>query len=156
MRWPSLPDATCGHTARRSRRIWPHGQGSRSPMRGAPGVTSAHYAVPSSGCPPTPSPRRPAVRLLPAFDGLWLGYRDRDFLLPVQYRSRVYPGGGVIRPTILLDNHPVGTWTRRTRAHAIDVVVDFFEDPPAEALEELHVVAADLGHFLGQTVRLVS
>ena len=101
-------------------------------------------------------PPDPVVRLLPAFDGLWLGYRDRDILLPAQYRARVYPGGGVIRPSVLLDGQAAGTWTRRTHAQSTDVVLDCFDDPGTTALEQLRAVATDLGRFLGQSVRLVT
>jgi Winged helix DNA-binding domain len=94
------------------------------------------------------------MRLLPAFDGLWLGYRDRDILLPPEYRRRVYPGGGVIRPSVLLDGQAAGTWTRRTHAQSMDLVLDFFDDRGAQVHAELREVAADLGRFLGQSVRL--
>jgi hypothetical protein len=97
-----------------------------------------------------------AVRLLPAFDGLWLGYRERDLLLPGSSRGRVYPGGGVIRPAILIDGEPVGTWTRRKRGQAVDVALDPFENhSAAHVREQLRPVATDLGRFLGQPVNLV-
>ena len=96
------------------------------------------------------------MRLLPAFDGLWLGgYGDRDTMLPPQFRSRVYPGGGVIRPSVMVDGQAAGTWTRRTRGQTLDVVVDLFDDAGAEALNSLRAAATDLGRFLGQPVRLV-
>lgn len=96
------------------------------------------------------------ARLLPAFDGLWLGYRDRDILLPPRYRPRVYPGGGVIRPSVLLDRQAAGTWTRRRRGQAMDVVLDLFDPASsAAALGPLRAAAADLERFLGQPVRLV-
>ena len=98
----------------------------------------------------------PVVRLLPAFDGLWLGgYGDRDTMLPPQFRSRVYPGGGVIRPSVLLHSQAAGTWTRRKHGQTLEVVVDLFDDAGAEVLGSLRTAAADLGRFLGQTVRLV-
>jgi Winged helix DNA-binding domain len=98
----------------------------------------------------------PVVRLLPAFDGLWLGwYGDRDTMLPPQFRSRVYPGGGVIRPSVMVDGQAAGTWTRRTRGQTLDVVVDLFDDAGAEALNSLRAAATDLGRFLRQPVRLV-
>jgi hypothetical protein len=36
----------------------------------------------------------------------------------------------------------------------MDLVVDLFDDDGKTVPEQLHAVAADLGRFLGQTVRL--
>jgi hypothetical protein len=97
-----------------------------------------------------------AVRLLPAFDGWWLGYRDRDLLLPPVYRQRVYPGGGLIRPSVLVDTQPVGTWTRKTSRQGIDVLVSPFDPLSATVLDSLRAEVDDLGRFLGRPAHLVT
>jgi hypothetical protein len=91
----------------------------------------------------------PGVRLLPAFDGLWLGYRERDLLLPREHARRLYPGGGLIRPSALLDGRPVGTWTKRSRGPHLDVVADLWQALAPAALEALDLAAQDMGRFLG-------
>jgi Winged helix DNA-binding domain len=53
------------------------------------------------------------VRLLPSFDGLWVGYHDHHVFLTREYRPRVFPGGGIIRPLVFANSQIVGTWTRR-------------------------------------------
>jgi hypothetical protein len=95
------------------------------------------------------------VRLLPAFDGWWLGYRDRDLLLPAARRQHIYAGGGLIRPSVLSGAQPIGTWTRKTTRQSIDVLID-----PCEPLSEtvrgrIRVEVEDLGRFLGRPSRLV-
>ncbi len=53
------------------------------------------------------------LRLLPAFDELLLGWRDRSPTVPPEYARHVHPGGGILRPIVLEDGIAVGTWTRR-------------------------------------------
>ena len=65
---------------------------------------------------PAPAPEEhdsPDVRLLPAYDGYLLGYRNRDLSVPIPYQRQVWPGGGLIRPVVLADGLAVGTWAGR-------------------------------------------
>ena len=52
----------------------------------------------------------PKVRLLPAFDGLLLAHRDRSLTVGPAHAKEVLPGGGVLRPTALVDGGVEGTW----------------------------------------------
>jgi hypothetical protein len=58
------------------------------------------------GLEPAPA----AVRLLPAFDNLFLGHRDRALTVTPDHARDVMPGGGIIRPTVLADGRAAGTW----------------------------------------------
>ncbi|MGK5636829.1 winged helix DNA-binding domain-containing protein [Streptomyces sp. URMC 126] len=62
------------------------------------------------------------VRLLPAYDNYLVGYRRRDLSVPAEHEHRVWPGGGVIRPTVVVDGLAVGTWSggRRGSAPVVD------------------------------------
>jgi winged helix DNA-binding protein len=53
------------------------------------------------------------TRLLPAFDELLLGWRDRSPTVPPEHARAVHPGGGILRAVILEDGVAVGTWTQR-------------------------------------------
>jgi hypothetical protein len=86
-----------------------------------PGATADDLAywsgLPLRDCRP---PVAPAIedgpvpmRLLPAFDELLLGWRDRSPTVPPQYARHVHPGGGILRAVVLEDGVAVGTWTRR-------------------------------------------
>jgi hypothetical protein len=88
-------------------------------------------------------------RLLPAYDSIWLGYRDRGFLLPAEHTRRVFPGGGLIRPSVLVDGRVVGTWTRATRGGAVEVTVDTWG--PSRGIDDL---VTDLARFVGRPARL--
>jgi hypothetical protein len=67
--------------------------------------------------PPAPSTIKdgPVPRvLLPAFDELLLGWRDRTPTVPRQHAKAVHPGGGILRPVILENGVAIGTWTHAT------------------------------------------
>jgi hypothetical protein len=65
------------------------------------------------GKPRTAVPARAGVtRLLPAFDTYLLGYRSRDFCVATEHARKVWPGGGIVRPTVVVDGRAVGTWRR--------------------------------------------
>ena len=56
------------------------------------------------------------VHLLPGFDELILGYRDRTATLPADVAHDIVPGGnGIFRPTVVSGGHVVGTWTHSGR-----------------------------------------
>jgi hypothetical protein len=75
---------------------------------------------PAPGTPVDAGPVPP--RLLPAFDELLLGWRDRSPTVPPEHAHRVHPGGGIIRAVVLEDGVAVGTWTRPRG----EVVIDRF------------------------------
>lgn len=55
--------------------------------------------------------QRSEVVLVPAFDEVLLGYRDRALLATADVLAAVVPGGnGVFRPLVLVDGAAVGTW----------------------------------------------
>lgn len=107
------------------------------PLRDArSGWSSVRATEPSD----EPAPEPPDVRLLPAFDTYLLGYRTRDFLVPPEHARRVWPGGGIVRPTVIADGRALGTWRRRgTR-----VEIEPFPGLEIEAREEI----ADVRRFL--------
>jgi hypothetical protein len=101
----------------------------------------------------TPAPR-PTVRLLPAFDPCLLGYRSRDWTLPTKYAWRVFPGGGLLRPALLVDGRVRGTWKIQQRRQTIEVLVEAFERLSIDAGRALKEEAEEIGHFLGAETRL--
>ncbi|WP_317440710.1 winged helix DNA-binding domain-containing protein [Streptomyces collinus] len=69
------------------------------------------------GRPPGP----PDVRMLPAYDNYLLGYRSREACVPAAHEADVWPGGGVIRPTVIADGLTVATWSRRDAGRSLTV-----------------------------------
>jgi len=65
-----------------------------------------------------------AVRLVGGFDAYLLGYRRREFAVDRRHSALVHPGGGIIRPLVLVDGRVHGSWrSRGGRVH-----VDLFDD----------------------------
>jgi hypothetical protein len=96
-----------------------------------------------------PPPPDPCVRLLPAFDPYLLGYRDRGFILPAEHSRRIHPGGGVIRPALLVNGSVIGTWRSQPERGGLRVEVSPFAPLTAEVQARLADETADVGRFLG-------
>ncbi len=89
------------------------------------------------------------VKLLPAFDTVLLGYRSRDWFLPAQFAERVLPGGGMLRPTVLVDGWIAGTWKSKKVKHVLQITVEPFAELTDEARTGLATEVEDIGRFLG-------
>jgi hypothetical protein len=101
-------------------------------------------------------PRRRIVRLLPAWDTYLMGYRDREFLAqPARWR-RIMPGGGILRPSVVVDGVAAGTWRLRRSGSAMRVEVEPFADLDPAAAEAIAAEAVDIGRFEGRPVTLVT
>jgi hypothetical protein len=73
----------------------------------------------SGGLMEVDAPRQTA-HLLPGFDELMLGYKDRGASLSPRYAGRVVPGGnGMFLSTLVLDGQVRGTWRRSPRTRSI-------------------------------------
>jgi hypothetical protein len=59
-------------------------------------------------------------RLLPAFDPLIMGWKERSFVIPSELKARVMPGGGMFRAVVLVDGRVAGTWSRAGGRVALD------------------------------------
>ena len=81
-------------------------------------------------------PALPDVRLLPAFDGILLGHRDRALVVRPEHARDVLPGGGILRPTVLADGLVEGTW--RFERGTPDVTP--FDPPGPDAAAEIEDV----------------
>lgn len=69
-------------------------------------------------------------------------------VVPETYADRVYPGGGVIRPTVVVDGLAAGTWTiDRSRKPAV-VRVEPFEALETTVETEIEVETSDIDRFL--------
>jgi hypothetical protein len=87
------------------------------------------------------------VRLLPSYDPYLLGYRGRDLTVPQRYAKRVHPGGGVLRPTLIVDGCAAGTWKLKRGGAGLVVTVEPFEDLGVQVTAALEDEAQDLGRF---------
>lgn len=90
-----------------------------------------------------------ALHLLPGFDEMVLGYRDRTEIVPEEHHPALAPGNnGVFRRTILHGGTIVGTWKRGGRAGRRALEASPFTALDAAVMtqaEELHAAFPHLG-----------
>lgn len=101
-----------------------------------------------------PAPTAPIVRLLPRFDTSLVGYRSHDWMVEPQYEERIYPGGGWLRETVLVDGAAVATWMTTAYANYTKIIVDPFEPLPDYVRPGLEAEVADIGRFLNVATKL--
>jgi hypothetical protein len=92
-----------------------------------------------------PPPRRLPPRLLPAFDPYLLGWRDRSFAVLAAHARSVHPGGGMLRPVVLVGGAAAGTWTLRAGRAQLTP----FAPPSARTAAALRREAAAVERFAG-------
>ena len=81
---------------------------------------------------------------MPTFDTYLLGYRGRDLAVPAEHARSVWPGGGIVRATVLVNGLASGTWRLRRRGsgYALDV-------EPFGREVDVRAEADDVRRFLG-------
>jgi hypothetical protein len=79
-------------------------------------------------------PPAPSALLLAAFDTTMLGYRTREPLVAARDDRHILPGGGMLRPAVLVDGLAAGTWGLAAAGRRRTVTIDWF-GPPAESAE---------------------
>jgi hypothetical protein len=92
-------------------------------------------------------PRGRIVRLLPAWDNYLMGHRDRDFIAGPDRWPTVMPGGGLIRPTIIVDGAAVGTWGMRRKGGTVEVELNPFGRLDAQATAAIEEEISDIERF---------
>ena len=96
------------------------------------------------------------VRLLPAWDTYLMGYRDRAFLADADDWRTIMPGGGILRPTVLVDGAAVGIWRLRRARGALHVELEPFTELDAATLDAVEREVHDIARFEGASAgRLV-
>jgi hypothetical protein len=97
--------------------------------------------------------RPAAVRLLPAFDPLLLGWRDRRPILDPAHARRVNAGGGMLRPVVLVDGTVAATWSLERVSGGRRARIDPLRDLAA-ARRGIEGELRAIGTFLGEPVAL--
>jgi hypothetical protein len=92
---------------------------------------------------------RPIVRLLPSFDGYLLGYRRRNLIAAPKAARSIQPGGGIMRPVLLVDGCAAGTWHLQLRGGNAQIEVSPFRQPNAAVRGGIADELDRLGCFLG-------
>jgi Winged helix DNA-binding domain len=93
--------------------------------------------------------KRPPVRLLPYFDSFLLGHKERQHLVALRDKKRVYRAQGWIAPVVLVDGRAVGVWAHNREGNRLRVRVRKFTAISRRLTTGIWGEARDLGRFLG-------
>lgn len=85
--------------------------------------------------------------MLPAFDSLLLGYRERALIVPHRHERKVHPGGGIIRPTVLVGGQAAGVWGARRSRIGLKITIRPFTKLTGRQRNQVEKLAQDLGRF---------
>jgi hypothetical protein len=92
----------------------------------------------------------PRAHLLPGFDEIMLGYKDRSAMLAPRYAGRIVPGGnGMFLSTLVLDGQVRGTWRRSARAKGVVLDASPFGRLTAPQKKAFDAPRERYAHFLG-------
>lgn len=69
------------------------------------------------------------VHYLPAFDELFVSYKDRKEILALEHLKKVIVSNGVFKPTIFKDGEIIGIWNRIVRKSGVTAESSFFKKP---------------------------
>jgi len=96
-------------------------------------------------------PDEPApTRLLPKFDSILLGHKDRSRIIKDQHKKLVFkPKVGDIAATVLVDWQIAGTWRHTKKRHTLAVAVKPFGKMARDDLEEVEQQAKELSQCMG-------
>ena len=93
-------------------------------------------------------PPAPPALLLAAFDTVMLGYRTREPVVAAGDDRYILPGGGMLRPAVLIDGQAAGTWSLATQGRRGTVTIQWFRRLAASA--ELDAERLSVEKFVGQ------
>lgn len=90
------------------------------------------------------------VCLLPKFDSVLLGHKDRRRIIEEEHRKYVFkPKVGDVAATVLVDGRVVGTWNQEKTRRVLAITVTPFEKISKEDLKEIEEKARQLSQFMG-------
>ena len=92
---------------------------------------------------------RPLIRLLPYFDSFLLGHKERDHLVAMQHKPKVYRPQGWIAPVVLVDGRAVAVWEHAREGNRLRVKVTKFGSISRRVTAAIHEEARNLSRFLG-------
>ena len=91
----------------------------------------------------------PSLRLLPAFDNYLLGYSTRTHAVSSEDEPRVWPGGGIIRPTVIYDGRVIATWKFGRRKKRPLILISPLDEIRSDCTSQLEIEMDELSRFFG-------
>jgi hypothetical protein len=95
----------------------------------------------------------PMVRLLPKFDALIMGHRDKTRFMDESTRKRVFLPTAEVAATVLVDARVEGVWTLKKDGDAWSLGVDLFKKLDEEHMDMLGHEIQGMREFTGFEIR---
>lgn len=95
-------------------------------------------------------PPPPHIAVLPRFDSLIMGYKDKTRILDHAYLDRISVQAGVIMPTILVNGFVQGVWKKKQSGKTLRITIDTFKkfsDKNKKAVENKFLKFAEHGEL---------
>jgi hypothetical protein len=98
-------------------------------------------------CAPVPTSLPARGHLLPRFDDYLLGYKDRSMVLDPAWTKQVNAGGGMPRPTVVVNGEVLGTWSRKIERQELIISIEPFRDLGSRECELIREAVNQFGRF---------
>ena len=94
------------------------------------------------------------VRLLPRFDNYLLAYQSRDFMVADAFAKQIHPGGGIIRPALVINGSVKGIWRIERKRRMTNIVIQPFTELNKDYLPLIEAESSAIGHFLNEKTQM--
>ena len=91
----------------------------------------------------------PLVRLLPKFDALMMGHREKARFMDETTRKRVFLPTAEVSATVLVDGRVEGVWNLKKEGEAWSLGVELFKEPNEEHVDLLYSEIQGMMEFTG-------
>ena len=90
----------------------------------------------------------PSIVLLPKFDALLLGYRDKTRVLSETHRKRVFRAAAQVEAVVLINGRVAATWRLDSGNRDLEFTVEPFARPSRASRNHLEDTCGPLATFL--------
>ena len=88
------------------------------------------------------------LHLLPNFDPLIMGHKDKSHIMKSEYRKKVFLALGDVAATLLIDGYVRGTWHYKKGKNKLVVTISPFEKLETANVEKIHSKIEGLSNFM--------
>lgn len=92
-------------------------------------------------------PEKDVIHLLPAFDELFVSYKDRKEILDYEHQKKVIVSNGVFKPTVFLNGKIIGIWNRVVKTKGIISEITCFKNPSKKVHSLMEKASKEYGVF---------
>ncbi|HYC11502.1 MAG TPA: winged helix DNA-binding domain-containing protein [Nitrososphaerales archaeon] len=113
------------------------------------GSKETYYSLegaPKDACEPQ------GATVLPEFDSLMMGYRDKSRFLPPDKTKQVFRPLGMVSPTVLIDGFVAATWRKKRERNRMTVSVLPLRELAARERRSIEERFSQLGDYLGTSL----